>query len=79
MRSQAVDNRYALIFHRTAFSLAVDGFNERTVDIKAEKYKYISKATFARHFKALAEEDKKDVLKKLAEAVSAEEVDEDEG
>ena len=48
-------------------------------DIKAEKYKYISKATFARHFKALAEEDKKDVLKKLAEAVSAEEVDEDEG
>lgn len=47
-------------------------------DIKEEKYKYVSKATFARHFKALAEEDKKEVLKNLAEAISAEEVNDDE-
>lgn len=34
-----------------------------------EKYKYVSKATFTRHFKALSEEEKKDVLKELANEI----------
>lgn len=40
-----------------------------------EKYKYVSKATFTRHFKALSEEDKAEALEKLGELVVQERMD----
>lgn len=40
-----------------------------------EKYKYVSKATFTRHFKALSEEDKIEAMKKLDEIIVQERIE----
>lgn len=38
--------------------------------LEKEEYKYISRATFSRHFRALSEEDKKEIIKKVGEKIN---------